>query len=300
VNAGSAWWQLPLVSRSLAAVAGATAIVLVVKLIQNSLVQRLPDPDTRYYARKLVTIGGWFACVLLVAVVFRDRLGGLAVGIGVASAGIAFALQEVIASIAGWIAISFGTFYAPGDRVQLGGIRGDVIDIGILRTTLMELGEWVASDLYTGRVVRIANSFVFKEPVFNYSHDFPFLWDEIRIPVQHGSDHQQARALLELVLQEVCAETVMHDSRQAWQHMVQRYRLENARLDPAVTLVITDNWLEFTLRYLVDYKQRRSTRDRLSTRVIDAFATSQGAVALGSATLQLVHPDPLHVDFQAD
>lgn len=95
--------------------------------------------------------------------------------IGVASASIAFALQEVIGSIAGWIAISFGNFYAPGERVQLGGIRGDVIDIGILRTTLMELGEWVASDLYTGRVVRIANSFVFKQPVFNYSGDFPFL-----------------------------------------------------------------------------------------------------------------------------
>jgi small-conductance mechanosensitive channel len=52
----------------------------------------------------------------------------------------------------------------------------------------MELGEWVQSDLYTGRIVRIANSFVFKEPVFNYSGDFPFLWDEVKIPVKYGSD----------------------------------------------------------------------------------------------------------------
>jgi len=179
--------------------------------------------------------------------------------------------------------------------VQLGGIRGDVIDIGILRTTLMELGEWVNSDLYTGRVVRIANSFVFKEPVFNDSHDFPFLWDELRIPVKHGSDHRVARELLEQALQDVCSEQLVRDSRQAWEQLVRRYLLENAQLEPAVTLVITDNWLEFTLRYIVDYKQRRSSRDRLATRVLDAFAASGGAVALGSATLQLVEPDPLEV-----
>ncbi|MCB0784290.1 MAG: mechanosensitive ion channel, partial [Flavobacteriales bacterium] len=75
-----------------------------------------------------------------------------------------------------------------GDRVQLGGIKGDVIDIGVLRTTLMELGEWVDGDLYNGRMVLVANSFVFKEPVFNYSADFPFLWDELKVPVQYGAD----------------------------------------------------------------------------------------------------------------
>ena len=70
--------------------------------------------------------------------------------IGVAGAGIAFALQEIIASFAGWFAIALSNFYRTGDRVQLGGIKGDVIDIGVLRTTLMEVGEWVKGDLYTG------------------------------------------------------------------------------------------------------------------------------------------------------
>jgi len=66
--------------------AGAITIVLVVKLVQTTLVRRLPDSDSRYYARKLVSLGGWLACLLLMAVVFRDRLGGLAVGIGCSSA----------------------------------------------------------------------------------------------------------------------------------------------------------------------------------------------------------------------
>lgn len=292
------WWQVPLVSKSLAALLASGTILLLVKLLQGTLVRRLPDADSRYYARKLVTLGGWLIAILTLTVIFRDRLGGLTVAIGVASAGIAFALQEVIGSIAGWIAISFGSFYAPGDRVQLGGIRGDVIDIGILRTTLMELGEWVSSDLYTGRVVRIANSFVFKEPVFNYSGDFPFLWDEIRIPVQHSSDHRLAFQLLEQVLQEECTDSLQREVRQAWEQLVHRFLLENASLEPNVSLVITDNWLEFTLRYLVNYKQRRSTRDRISRAILDRFAASDGAVKLGSTTLQLVEPDPLTVRLQ--
>jgi small-conductance mechanosensitive channel len=92
----------------------------------------------------------------------------VALGVAGAGAGIAFALQEVIASVAGWIALSFGQFYAVGDPVQLGSIKGDVIDIGVLRTTLMEIGEWVKGDQYNGRIVRVVNSFVFKEPVYNY------------------------------------------------------------------------------------------------------------------------------------
>lgn len=113
--------------------------------------------------------------------------------LGVAGAGIAFALQEVITSVAGWIALSFGQFYTIGDRVQLGGIKGDVIDIGMLRTTIMEIGEQVKGDQYTGRIVRITNSFVCQGPVYNYSADFPFVWDEITVPIKYGGDHNLAR-----------------------------------------------------------------------------------------------------------
>jgi small-conductance mechanosensitive channel len=127
--------------------------------------------------------------------VFSDRLGQSTVAFGVAGAGFAFALQEVIASVAGWLAVSWGGFYRTGDRVQLGGIKSDVVDIGMLRTTLLEVGQWVNGDLYNGRVLRVANSFVFKEPVFNYSADLPFLRDEIRVPIRYGTDWRLARRL---------------------------------------------------------------------------------------------------------
>ncbi len=169
------WLYDPTIGRLVALSLGLLAVIVISRFVRTALVRRLDDSDTRYRVRKAVTMGSYVAGILVVAVVFSDRLGGLSVAFGVAGAGIAFALQEVIASVAGWLAISFGGFFRIGDRIQLGGIKGDVIDIGVLRSTLMECGEWVKGDLYTGRVVRIANSFVFKEPVFNYSADFSFL-----------------------------------------------------------------------------------------------------------------------------
>jgi small-conductance mechanosensitive channel len=155
------WLFNPSIGKLVSAAVGVLIVVILVRFFQKSSARYIKDSDIRYRVRKFITFLGYLAAILVIATIYSDRLGGLTVAFGVAGAGIAFALQEVIASIAGWVAISFVGFYDPGDRVQLGGIKGEVIDISILRTTLMEVGEWVKGDLYTGRVVRIANSFVF-------------------------------------------------------------------------------------------------------------------------------------------
>ncbi len=289
------WLTDPYVTKFALTIGGIFFISIVSRLAKRSLPHYLTGSDSRYYARKIITFLGYFGVLILVASIFRDSLGGLSVAIGVASAGIAFALQEVIASVAGWIAISFGGFYETGDRVQLGGIRGDIIDIGILRTTLMELGEWVQSDLYTGRIVRIANSFVFKEPVFNYSGDFPFLWDEIKVPVKYGSDHRLARRILERVVQEVVPKEATEKAMTAWKGMVRKYLVDNARVEPMVTMALTDNWMEFTIRYVVDYKIRRLTKDRLYSRILDEFLTAERRVEIASATVHLVEAPEFRV-----
>lgn len=289
------WSRDPLLVKFATAAVVLVAISLLIRASQASLTRYLRDADSRYYARKLVALSGYFIALVGLTVIFKDRLGGLTVAIGVAGAGIAFALQEVIGSVAGWIAISFGGFYRPGDRVQVGGIKGDVIDVGILRTTLMELGEWVDSDLYSGRIVRIANSFVFKEPVFNYSGDFPFLWDELRLPVRYGSDHRLARRILETIGAEVTTDVLTDAVRQAWAEMLQKYLLEHARIDHQVTLVLTDNWMEFTLRYVVDVKKRRLIKDQIYTRILEEFERFSPRVSLSSTTMEVVALPPLEV-----
>jgi small-conductance mechanosensitive channel len=289
------WVLNPTAEKIIIVIAGVVVIGVLVRLLKRPLTGHIDDKDTRYRVRKFVTFAGYGAVVILVAGVFHDRLGGLAVVLGVAGAGVAFALQEVITSVAGWLAVSFGGFYKTGDRIQLGGIKGDVIDIGILRTTVMEIGDWITGDQYNGRVVRIANSFVFKEPVFNYSGDFPFLWDEIKIPVKYGSDHKLAREILERVAAEVSGEFVPR-AQMAWRSVIRKYLVEDARVEPMVLIAANDNWIEFTVRYVVDFKRRRTTKTTLFDKILDEFAATKGRVAFASTTLQIVDMPPLDVN----
>jgi small-conductance mechanosensitive channel len=289
------WLFNPMVGRLVSAALGIAAVFALVRFVQRSLGQHISDVDTRYRARKFVGFLGYAAVVVVLATVYSDRLGGFTVAFGVAGAGIAFALQEVIASVAGWVAVSVGNFYAPGDRVQLGGIKGDVIDVSILRTTIMEVGEWVAADLYTGRIVRVANSFVFKEPVYNYSGDFPFLWDEITVPVRYGSDWKLARTMLRGIVNEVLV-GYANEVKESWVDMVRQYRVESANVEPMITLRATDNWIEFTVRYVVDYRKRRWMKDHLYTRILEEVDKSNNQIRLASATFELVPGSVLDVN----
>ncbi len=281
------WLSDPTVVKFISAVIALAVIFVVARIAKGSISRYVKQNDTRYRLRKFITFLGYVAIILVFSIIFSDQLGGLTVALGVAGAGIAFALQEVIASFAGWFAITFAGFYDPGDRVELGGIKGDVIDVSFLRTTVMEIGEWVDGDLYTGRVVRIANSFVFKAPVFNYSGDFPFLWDEIKIPVKYGGDHELARKILRTVADSAVGD-YSRNAADSWLTFSKHFLLENAVTEPMVTLVANDNWIEFTLRYVVSFKARRGTKDKLFTRIIEEFAKTNGKVEFASATFQLV------------
>lgn len=290
----ASWFDNPMTIKLGSAALALTIMLVLMGWIRSMVVGRVTDNNTRYQVRKAITIASYLLALGILAMVFSNQLGGLTVAFGVAGAGIAFALQEVIASIAGWVAVSFGGFYRVGDRVELGGIKGDVIDIGILRTTVMQMGEWVHADQYNGRIVRVANSFVFKEPVFNYSGEFPFLWDEIAVPVHLGSDVATARSLIERVAKEVVG-AYADGAEQAWEPMTRRYMIEKASVQPMIVMKFDANWIEFTLRYVVDYKARRITKDRLFERILLAINATEGVVEVAGATLNIEQLAPLDV-----
>lgn len=284
----------PTVEKILILSLGIVGIWVIIKTLQKNLFSKIKGNDNRYRAKKLSNITGSVLTIILLTVVFSDKLGGLTVALGVAGAGIAFALQEVIASFAGWLTIMFGGFYKIGDRVQLGGVKGDVMDIGVLRTTIMETGQWVDGDLYNGRIVLIANSFVFKEPVFNYSGDFPFLWDEIKIPIQYGSNYEKTKKIILNAGNDVAGE-LTEQSKDKWISLQNKYRLEDAHTEPMVSLVANDNWVEYTLRYVVNYKKRRSTKTELFTKILKEIEATNGEVKMASATIHLVEAPELKI-----
>lgn len=274
---------------------GVLVVVIVALLLRRTASRYVNNPVERYRVRKAITFLSYLAVILIVIAVFSERLATLGVTLGVVGAGVALALQDVITSIAGWATISTGNVYKTGDRIQMSGIRGDVIDIGVFRTTLMEIGEWVNGDLYTGRIVRVANNAVFKEAVYNYSADFPFVWDEITLPVKYGGDYKLAGEILNRVAKGLLGEYVA-SAKATWESVAKKYLIEKAQIEPMVTLVANDNWVEFTLRYITDYKLRRHTRHELFTRILKELEGANGRVQIASGTYAIVEAPPLQVD----
>ncbi len=276
----------PQLQNLLILLAGIMIIIIVTRIIKGIIPKYIKETNQKYRTRKFINYIGYFLFILLLLIVYSNKLSGFTVFLGVAGAGIAFSLQEVIASIAGFIAINFSNFYKVGDRVMLGGIKGDVIDIAMLRTTLMQIGDWVDGDLYNGKMVRIANSFIFKEPVFNYSGDFPFLWDEVKIPVKSESDHLYAKEKFMEILNRIQG-PYADKAIVRWQKMTEKLMVEDARVHPTISMSFDENWITFTLRYVVNYKRRRATKDLIFTDCLEAIRNSKDKIKIASAAMEI-------------
>lgn len=278
----------PLIIKVLILLGWIIIIVVAIAFLRKLLKKRINDAAIRYKAQKGVEVAGYVLIVLMVLLSFTVKnLEDYTIIIGLFTAGITFTLQELILSIAGSFYIFFVRVYKPGDRIEINGIKGDVIDIDSIYTTLMEMGEWVSSDNYSGRIVKISNAFVFKGPIKNYSMDFPFVWDELNILITYDSNIEIAKEIVVAKSNELLSAYTINSATK-WKEMVERYYVENAQLEPTLAVGLTDNWVALNLRYITDYKLRRNTKHQLFEQIKKAILETQGTVTLASQTLQLL------------
>ncbi|WP_297704166.1 mechanosensitive ion channel domain-containing protein [uncultured Eudoraea sp.] len=273
-------------------------VLLVIGFIQflrRFIRKNLPNTKVKYKSQKGIEVIGYLILIILTLSYFTGNIKDFTLAIGLLSAGIAITLQELILSIAGSLYIFFVKVYKPGDRIEINGIKGDVIDIDSIYTTMMEIGEWVSSDNYSGRIIKLSNAFVFKGPIYNYSMDFPFIWDEFNLPIRYGSDIDLAKDIVIKVATENLSEYVAK-SIAKWKDVVERYYIEDAKVEPTLAITMTDNWIEFNLRYIVDYKKRRVTKHILNDLIGKEFEKTNGKVMLASATVEIVRIPMVNID----
>jgi small-conductance mechanosensitive channel len=239
----------------------------------------------------------------LVSIWFDDPTR-LTTAVGLVTAGLAFALQRVITSIAGYFVILRSRAFTVGDRILMGGVRGDVIKLGFVQTTIMEMGQppgerpgdptvWVKSRQFTGRIVTVTNAKIFDEPVFNYTHDFPFLWEELSVPISYHDDRQQAERIL-LAAAERQMARLKDLSHEALEELAARYELPTASARPHVYYRLTDNWLELTVRFIVRAHGIREVKDALSRDILAAFEAA--GIGIASATMEIIGMPPLRLE----
>jgi small-conductance mechanosensitive channel len=270
-------------------------VLFSITFLRRLLRKKLPDSEIRYKSQKAVEFFGYVLLILITILFFTGSIKDSVLAIGLLTAGITITLQELILSIAGSFYIFLVGVYKPGDRIEINKIKGDVIDVDSIYTTMMEIGEWVSSDNYTGRIVKLSNAFVFKGPIYNYSKDFPFVWDEFNLPIRHGSDVELAKTIIVKIAAENLSEYVSK-SISDWHNVVNKYYIENAEVDPTLAITMTDNWIQFNLRYIVDYKKRRYTKHILNELIGKEIQNTDGKVQLASATFEIVRIPKINLE----
>ncbi len=274
-----------------------TLILFIIQYLRRQLKKNIPNVSIRYKSQKGIEIIGYLLLIIISITYFTGTIKDFTIILGLFTAGLAFTLQELILSIAGSIYIFLVKVYKPGDRIEINGIKGDVIDVDSIYTTMMEIGQWVSSDNYSGRIVKLSNAFVFKGPVYNYSRDFPFIWDEFNLPIRYGSDIELAKSIVIKIASEALAEFAIN-SKSQWEEVVTKYYIEDAQVDPTLAITLTDNWIQFNLRYIVDFKKRRITKHILNDQIRKEFENTNGKIILASTTLELIKIPELKIDIR--
>jgi small-conductance mechanosensitive channel len=278
-----------------------TAIVAAVALFASYavswlLTRRAADEYGRHYVRRAVHFLVFLVALIAIGFVWHVFSARAGLGFGLFAAGLAFALQEVIGAVAGWFNILLGGIYRIGDRIEIAGVRGDVIDITPLRTKLLETGvseppptgqpastdDWVHGRQPTGRLVAVSNKATFDEPVFNYSTMWEFVWQEAMFPISYDDDWHAAEAIIDEEAREISATA---DARHAMEEMQRRYPVPHSELEPRVYVRATDNYMELSARFVVPIRTSRTAVNDLTRRIRERL--DEAGIAIASSTMDV-------------
>ncbi|MHC1757847.1 MAG: mechanosensitive ion channel family protein [Methanosarcina sp.] len=246
-------------------------------LAGNFILKRVTTARDRYTLRKTVSV---LVTVLAFASLFAiwiERTSTLIIAYGILSAGIAIALQDLLRSIAGGILIITSNPFKAGDRIQVGDNIGDVLDIGNFSTKLMEIREWGNSDQYTGRIIQLPNSFVLNQPIKNYTRDFSFIWDEIRVMLIYGSNWKKAQEII-LKIADPIVKGFESTAKEELLRMGNKYFIPTYDVQTSIYTSIGENWIELRLRYVVDPIKRREVNNLLASKILEDFEKEEDIV----------------------
>jgi small-conductance mechanosensitive channel len=283
------------------------AVVFALRYVLGAIAQGVlrahPSARLRFWTWQVISIASAAVLILGVISIWLESPQQLTTAMGLVTAGLAFALQKVITSLAAYLVILRGRSFTVGDRIAMGGVRGEVIALGFIQTTIMEMGQsppeqadapavWVKSRQFTGRVVSVTNDKIFDQPVYNYTREYPYIWDEMSIPISYKDDRGRAEQIL---LEAARRHTVKISelSQEALERLRQHYTQLTAETTPKVYYRITDNWVELTVRFIAKTQGTRELKDAMSRDILKAF--DESGIGIASSTFEIVGLPPLRL-----
>lgn len=249
----------------------------------------------RYLFRKITLVLFWGVTFYVVLTLWVFNITWLPVTLGLIAAGLAVAFQRPIMSVLGLFVILINRPFRVGDRIEVKGMRGevltrgDVIDIRPLYTTLMEVGEWMGGEVWTGRLVTVPNYRFLENEVANSTKDFGYVWDLATIPITYSSDWRKARIVLIASIEKVVGH-LKKDAKTDLQEMARRYLTATEDVEPRAYITIQESWIELSARYLTVPRGRRTIRSRIHQEFLERIRGDPD-ISLASPQLR-VYPFP--------
>jgi len=269
-------------------VAVVVVLYLFAAILFRLINRRIEDTVRRHKLRKSVLYAVTTIALCYIVAVWASKFEwlNLSVVFAAAGAGLVIVCSSPILAIIGWIYIVARRPYDIGDRIEIADVKGDVMDIRLLKSTLLEIGNWVGTDQSTFRVVHIPNSFVFLHPVYNYTSDFKYLWSEVAVVVTFESDWEKARDIM-LEHARTQSQQIIQQAGQQIRDAARKYSIHYPNLTPIVYVRIVEAGVELTLRYLTNVRRRRVTDDAISSGILKDFDTAS-EVAFAYPTYRIV------------
>ena len=253
----------------------ATVVLIFVLVVARWLTLRaihrkFEDADVDYRARKVATYTATVIGLAFLAWIWIDAFNDLPTFLGLLSAGVAIALADVLKNFAGWAYILSRRPFRVGDRIEIDGTKGDVVDVRLFRFSLMEVGNWVDADQSTGRLIHVPNGNLFSQQVANYTEGFEYIWYEIPVLVTFESDRARARTIIEHAVREHAPDVETAAGRRI-RETARNYHIKIGALTPIVYLSVQDSGVLLTARYLVSARQQRGVAERIWTAILDGL-----------------------------
>ncbi|MEJ2616929.1 MAG: mechanosensitive ion channel, partial [Ignavibacteriaceae bacterium] len=244
---------------------------LIRQIILRIYFRKKVDIRTQYRWRKTTVYIAFTIGFLLIGRIWFEGFNSLATFLGLLSAGLAIALKDPLVNLAGWMFIIWRKPFVVGDRIQIDNNSGDVIDIRIFQFTLMEIGNWVAAEQSTGRILHIPNGKVFSDIQANYTTGFNYIWNEIPVLITFESNWKKAKDILSSIINKY-AEHLSKSAEERIKEASRKFMIFYTKLTPIVYTSVRDSGVMLTLRYLCDPRKRRSSEEEIWEEILLQFS----------------------------
>jgi len=259
---------LHLILQSLALIAFILVCVILLDALAVHFVER-PTLDRRraHTLRVVFKLGTQLTGALLVLLVVFGVPSQMPTILGFTTAGLTVVLQDFIIAFFGWFVLMGKNGIRIGDRVEIDGVAGEVIEVGLFRTSMLETGNWTDKGHPTGRRIAFLNSFAIRGQYLNFSTTSQWMWDEIRFGIPAAGD---AHGLIELIRKAVVEETDADTSlaEAEWKRDSSKSALGQLSAEPAVEMRPGASGIDIVVRYVTRATDRFDTRNRLYERVV--------------------------------